>query len=270
VIAVARDVDSYLAEAASRADRPLRDPTGPIRFGVDLGTATVVLVAVDADDRPVHIDAVRREVVRDGVVVDFHGAVEAVRELRDRASAVLGFPPESAATAYPPGVSEADARACRFVLDAADVDCRALVDEVSAAQMLLELPDGVVADVGGGSTGVGTYVAGQLKSLGDLPGGGHQLNLILAGALNIEIRAAEQLKREGGSAHLAVLRPGIERIAHNIGRLIPPGTDGPIHLVGGALMTDGAGRVVASYLGRPVIEHPHPLLVTPLGIALTH
>ena len=270
MISVARDVDAVLAEAAARTGEPLTDPTGPLSFGIDLGTATVVIVAVDSLGAPVYVNAVRREVVRDGIVVDFQGAVDAVRELRDEAEAVLGVVPESAATAFPPGVSEADSRACRFVLEQAGVECRVLVDEVSAAQTLLRLQDGVIADIGGGSTGVGTYVAGELVELDDLPGGGHHLNLILAGSLGIDIRTAEQLKRERGAVHLAALRPGIERVAHNIGRLIPLGAEGPIHLVGGALMTPGAGRIVENYLDRPVVEHPHSMLVTPLGIALSH
>lgn len=269
MISVALDVDAVLAEAAARTGEPLADPTGPLSFGVDLGTATVVIVAVDSFGVPVYVNAVRREVVRDGIVVDFQGAVEAVRELRDEAAAVLGVVPESAATAFPPGVSEADSRACRFVLEQAGLECRALIDEVTAAQTLLRLSDGVVADIGGGSTGVGTYVAGELVELGDLPGGGHHLNLILAGSLGIDIQMAERLKREEGAAHLPAIRPGIERIAHNIGRLIPAGADGPIHLVGGALMTTGAGRIVENYLGRTVVEHPHSMLVTPLGIALS-
>lgn len=270
MISVTHDADAVLAEAAARTDEPLADPTGPLSFGIDLGTATVVIVAVDSVGTPVHVNAVRREVVRDGIVVDFQGAVEAVRELRDHAESVLGVLPESAATAFPPGVSEADARACRFVLEQAGIECRALIDEVSAAQTLLGLSDGVVADIGGGSTGVGAYAAGELVQLGDLPGGGHHLNLILAGSLGVDIQAAERLKREEGAAHLPALRPGIERIAHNIGRLIPVGAAGPIHLVGGALMTAGAGRIVENYLGRGVVEHPHSMLVTPVGIALSH
>ena len=121
--------------------------------------------------------------MRDGVVVDFAGAATAVRQLRERAEEQLGAALTSAATAYPPGVSEADARACRYVLEQAGLDCRVLVDEVSAARALLGVDDGAIADVGGGSTGVGVYRDGELVSLGDRPGGGHHLNLILAGGL---------------------------------------------------------------------------------------
>jgi ethanolamine utilization protein EutJ len=267
VIGVARDVDRFLLDAAEVHRSPAADWNGPLRFGVDLGTATIVVAVVDADQRPVYVDAVRRDVVRDGVVVDFQGAVDAVRELVARATAALGEAPESAGTAYPPGVAEADARACRFVLDQAGVPCDRLVDEVSAAQILIGLENGAIADIGGGSTGVGTWVDGKMRSLDDRPGGGHHLNLILAGALGVEIQAAEREKHDRPEHYLPVLRPGIERIAHNIAQLIPPSLEGPVHLVGGALMLPGAGQIVESYLGRSVVEHPHSMLVTPFGIA---
>ena len=262
-------VDQFLVEAFARRGNPLPDPVGPLRTGIDLGTATIVLTVVDALDRPVYWDHVREEAVRDGVVVDFHAATSAVSVLRERAEAALGTELRRAGTAYPPGVGIAESRACRFVLERAGLDCANLLDEVDAAQALLHVRDGAIADVGGGSTGVGVYAGGEIVALGDLPGGGHHLNLILAGGLRIPLADAERAKRTGGATHLAALRPGIERVAHNIGRLMPARPSGPVHLVGGALMVPGAGAVVAAYLGHEVAEHPHALLVTPFGIALS-
>lgn len=269
-VVAATDVDALLSAAAARFQAPASDPVGELRCGVDLGTATVVLTVVDAEGAPVYYDQIRTEVVRDGVVIDFAGAAQAVRELRGRAEQALGTELVAAATAFPPGVGESDSRACRFVLEQAGLDCRALVDEVSAAQALLGVQDGAIADVGGGSTGVGVYRDGQLVALGDLPGGGHHLNLILAGALGVSVTDAEELKRtDTTGAYAATLKPGIERIAANIGRLLDPRPAGPVHLVGGALMVRGAGRVISQYLDHPVVEHDHALLMTPFGIALS-
>ena len=187
--------------------------------------------------------------------------------LKERAETVLGRTLEEAATAYPPGVGANESRACQFVLERAGLDCRELIDEVSAANALLGVRDGVVVDVGGGSTGVGIIRGGLLIDVGDLPGGGHHLNLILAGALGIGVEEAEQLKREDGGSFLHVLRPGLERVAANIERLSRGAKDLPVHLVGGALMIRGAGDVIAQYLERPVVEYPHALLITPFGIA---
>jgi ethanolamine utilization protein EutJ len=266
--------DQFLVDGFARLRDPLPDPVGPLRVGLDLGTATIVVTVVDALDRPVYLDFVREAAVRDGVVVDFGAAAAAATGLRKRAEAALGTTLDGAATAYPPGVGEADARACRFVLERAGFTCAALVDEVAAAQALLGVRDGAIADVGGGSTGVGVYSGGELVSLGDLPGGGHHLNLILAGALGLPLDEAERIKRAGrlpggGNDLLAILRPGVERVAHNIGRLMPTRPFGPIHLVGGAVMVAGSAAVIAGYLGHEVVEHPHALLVTPFGIALS-
>lgn len=260
---------AFLADAAARAGTPREDVDLPVRVGVDLGTATIVITVVDAAGRPVYVDQIRAEAVRDGVVVDFQAATTAVRSLRLKAEEALGLSLTEAATAFPPGVGVGESRACRYVLEAAGLDCRELVDEVSAAQALLDISDGAIVDVGGGSTGVGVYQAGELTSLGDLPGGGHQLNLILAGALHIDIPAAEELKRLHGADYLPQLAPGIERIAHNIDRLMPTRPAGPIHLVGGALMLPGTGAVISRYLDHPVVEYDHALLVTPFGIALS-
>lgn len=268
-LAPAPALAEYLERAAASADSPVpaEEWNEPLHCGVDLGTATIVLAVVDSAGDPVYCDAVPSAAVRDGVVVDFHGAAELVARLREGAEAVLGRALEEAATAYPPGVGPNESRACQFVLERAGLECTELIDEVSAANALLGVTEGVVVDVGGGSTGVGIIRGGLLIDVGDLPGGGHHLNLILAGGLGIGIEEAERLKREQGGAYLHVLRPGLERVATNIERLSRGAKDLPVHLVGGALMIRGAGDVIAQYLERPVVEYPHALLITPFGIA---
>ncbi len=251
-------VDEFLREAVARLRSPASGWDAPLRCGVDLGTATIVLTVVDW---------VAKRVVRDGVVVDFAGAVAAVVELKSRADEQLGFALDAAATAYPPGVGREEARACRFVLERAGLECRSLVDEVSAAQALLELREGVIADVGGGSTGVGVVLDGEIVQLSDRPGAGYHLDLILAGALGIDVNAAELEKRK--PEHLAILRPGLERIAESIRRQVGDRRCGPLHLVGGALMLRGAGDIIRQYLGWEVVEYPHALFITPFGIALS-
>jgi ethanolamine utilization protein EutJ len=266
-LAPAPAMADYLERAAASFGTPAAGWDEPLHCGVDLGTATFVLAVVDNEGEPVYCDSIASSAVRDGVVVDFHGAAELVARLKERAEAVLGRTLEEAATAYPPGVGANESRACQFVLERAGLDCRELIDEVSAANTLLGVREGVVVDVGGGSTGVGIIRGGMLIDVGDLPGGGHHLNLILAGALGIGIEEAEQLKREEGGTYLHVLRAGLERVATNIERLSRGAKDLPIHLVGGALMIPGAGEVIAHYLERPVVEYPHALLITPFGIA---
>lgn len=261
-------VDAFLADAAQHL-RVCAKGRSPVRFGVDLGTATIVLTALDAEGRPAYWDFVRATVVRDGVVVDFQGAVEAVRGLKARAEQTLGIAIDEAATAHPPAVPASDCRACHFVLQQAGIECRALVDEVTAANALLQVRDGAVVDVGGGSTGVGVFQAGELVSLSDRAGGGHQLDLILAGALKLAVEEAEARKREHGTEVASLLRPGIERIAESIRRQCGGTLPGTVHLAGGALRLPQADVVIARYLDWPVHAYDHAELITPFGIAVS-
>ena len=263
------DAGEFLELAVTRFRDPAGEWHGDLHTGVDLGTATIVIAVVDDAGAPVYLDETRAAAVRDGVVVDFHGAVAVTTRLRRVAEEALGRPLTAASTAYPPGVGRSESRACRFVVEGAGMECVELVDEVSAANALLGLTDAVLVDVGGGSTGVGVIEDGELVQVGDLPGGGHHLDLILAGALKVDLPEAERLKRENGGEYLHILRPGLERVAANIERL-SAGHDGvPVHLAGGALMIPGGDEVIAEYLGRPVVEYPQALYITPLGIAMS-
>lgn len=261
--------EQFLERAAPRRAAPLLDYEGDLRFGIDLGTATIVITAIDARGEPVYWDHVRAQAVRDGVVVDFALAVSAVRQLVERAENALGRRVTEAATAFPPGVPESDCRACRYVIEQSGVDCRGLVDEVSAAQALLQIDDGAIIDVGGGSTGVGVFRDGRLISLTDRPGGGHHLDLILAGSLRLDIEQAEELKRTDGGTHVRTLSPGIERIAESIRAQCGGQNPGVVHLAGGALRLPGAAEIIHSYLKWTVRTYPHAELITPFGIAVS-
>ena len=281
--AVDRDLSSQAADAAAllgdaaSAYRTLRDRdrdgegdgAGPFRVGIDLGTATCVIVVIDADGRPVWVDSSATAAIRDGVVVDFFGARDAVAQLKADAERAVGIGIRRAGTAFPPGVPRSDAVACRFVLESAGIEEVVLMDEVSAAQAALGVVDGVVVDVGGGSTGVGVFREGALVRVDDRPGGGHHLDLILAGALGIDLAEAEQLKRTDSARYRGVLRPGLERIASSIEAMSRGDEDLDVHLAGGAVMIDGSAEVIGAVLGRTVRAYPHSLFITPVGIART-
>lgn len=57
---------------------------GPLKVGVDLGTANIVMAVVDEQNRPVAGMTKASKVVRDGIVVDYVGAVQAIREMKGR------------------------------------------------------------------------------------------------------------------------------------------------------------------------------------------
>jgi ethanolamine utilization protein EutJ len=260
--------DELLATAAACVGQvPGTPPAGPLRVGIDLGTASCVLVVLDAHDQPVWVDSHPSGALRDGVVVDFAKAVATVRLLKTRAEEALGVTLETAATAYPPCIPVKDARACTYVCETAGFADVVLVDEVTAAQRTLEVRDGVVVDVGGGSTGVGVFRGGRLDALDDRAGGGHHLDLILAGALGLPVEEAEVHKRDQQAESLPILVPGLQRIAESVRAMTRDAEELPLHLAGGALMIAGAGDVLAKYLERTVVTYPHALLITPIGIA---
>jgi ethanolamine utilization protein EutJ len=249
------------------AGRTAAPATGELRTGVDLGTASCVLVVLDGTGEPVYLASHPSGALRDGVVVDFAAAERTVRRLREQAVQALGTELACAATAYPPCIPEADARACRFVCEAAGFDKVTLTDEVTAAQHTLGVDDGVIVDVGGGSTGVGIFRSGRLAGLADRPGGGQHMDLVLAGALGITTEEAERRKREDPRGSLPHLVPSLERVAESVRQLTATAADLPLHLAGGALMIPGADRIIGDYLGRETVSYPHALLITPLGIA---
>jgi ethanolamine utilization protein EutJ len=260
-------VEERLAKA-SEVYRSAREGwTGRLSVGIDLGTATCVIAVLDEEGVPVWVDSRGTVAIRDGVVVDYWGARDATASLKADAESALGVELTRAATAFPPGVGESESRACQFVLEAAGFDDVLLLNEVTAANLTLGITDGVVVDVGGGSTGVGVFRDGSLVALDDKPGGGHHLDLILAGSLGIPMEEAETLKRTHAEDYLGILRPGLERVAESIRALTVGAEELDVHLAGGALMIDGAERVIGKYLGRPVRSYPHALYITPLGIA---
>lgn len=263
-------VDSKLALAAAvnAGSQPASNDVS--RVGIDLGTATTVLVVLGEDGLPTWVSQRESRAVRDGVVVDFIAASTTVESLREEAESVLGRPLEAAAVAYPPQTPDGVRDTCRYVVERAGLACVAAVDEVSAANRLLALSDGAIVDVGGGSTGVGILRQGQLVKIGDLPGGGQHLDLILAGALGIDVSEAEHRKRLGAEPGLLeILRPGIERIADRVLSILGAHTPPRLELVGGGLKLAGASAIVEKATGIPVRMREHPEFVTPLGIALS-
>lgn len=246
---------------------------GPVHVGVDLGTAYIVLVVLDADKHPLAGAYQFAQVVRDGLVVDYMGAVDIVRDLKARVERRLGFELTSAATGYPPGVNRADIRACENVLYGAGfLECTALIDEPSAANAVLNIQNGAVVDVGGGTTGVAVIKDGVVVYTADEPTGGTHFSLVIAGANDISFEAAEDRKKDPANhARLfPVVRPVMEKVATIISHHVASYNVEALYLVGGTCSFAGIDRVVAEVTGIETHIPPHPMFVTPLGIAMNN
>jgi ethanolamine utilization protein EutJ len=243
---------------------------GPLRVGVDLGTAYTVLLVLDENSQPLCGEYRFAQVVRDGLVVDFVGAVDLLRQMKTRVEKRLGFALESAASGYPPGVPQAEVRATANVLRAAGLQCAGLVDEPTAANNVLNIRDGAIVDVGGGTTGIAVFKDGKVVYTADEPTGGTHFSLVIAGALNISFEDAEELKKKPAEQPrlFPLIRPVMEKVGSIVRRHIARRNVDTIYLVGGTCAYPGMDAVVAEYTGIKTLVPGNPLFITPLGIAM--
>ena len=246
-----------LTRLLAAADRAMDDtvdvaPLGPLRVGVDLGTAFTVLFVVDESGFPIAGAYRFADVVRDGVVLDYLGAVDLVKELKADVEARIGQPLTTAAVTIPPGVPISEVRSHGYVVSAAGLECTCIVDEPTAANAILGVTDGAVVDIGGEPTG------------------GTHLSLVIAGAHGIDFGRAELMKRD--PANHARLFPVVRPVLEKIGTIVRDQVAGhrvtQLHLVGGTSAFTGIEGVIASVTGIPTDIPGNPLFVTPLGVAL--
>jgi ethanolamine utilization protein EutJ len=263
-----------LAVLLEETDRAMSDgrvqASGVLRVGVDLGTAFTVVLVVDEAGRPVAGAHRFAEVVRDGVVLDYAGAVALVRELKEQVEARLGRTLTSAAVTIPPGVPVSEVRSHGYVVEAAGLECSQVVDEPTAANAVLGVRDGAVVDVGGGTTGIAIVRGGEVVATADEPTGGTHLTLVVAGARHVPFDEAELLKRDPANhaALFPVVRPVLEKVATIVRESVAGHGVEQIYLVGGTSAFAGIADVVQAVTGIPTVVPGNPLFVTPLGVAL--
>ena len=261
---------AYLAAADEALKRSsINGYRGPVHVGVDLGTAYTTLFVLDEAYRPL-IGAYRfAEVVRDGLVVDFAGATQLLRELKQEVEGRLGFELTSAATTYPPGVPQVEVRATRYVVESAGLECTGVVDEPTAANAVLQVTNGAVVDIGGGTTGIAILKEGEVIYTADEPTGGTHFTLVLAGAQHLSFEEAEALKINPAMQPqlFPMVRPVMEKVATIIARHIAGYTVERLYLVGGTSAFQGIDEVIAAITGVRTFVPTNPLFVTPLGVA---
>jgi len=245
---------------------------GNVHVGVDLGTAYTVLIVLDENFQPIAGDYEFAQVVRDGLVVDFVGAVDLLRRMKSKVESQVGFKLTSAATAYPPGVAQVEVRATANVLNGADLECSSLIDEPSAANNVLQIKDGAIVDVGGGTTGIAVFKDGKAVYTADEPTGGTHFSLVIAGSTGLSFEEAESLKKDPKEqARLfPVIRPVMEKVATIINRHVEGYRVDKLYLVGGTCSYPGMDEVIQEMTGIKTFLPGNPLFVTPLGIAMNN
>ncbi|MBI2757105.1 MAG: ethanolamine utilization protein EutJ [Chloroflexi bacterium] len=243
---------------------------GKIHVGVDLGTAYTVLVVLNENFTPIAGEYQFAQVTRDGLVVDFVGAVDLLKKMKARVEEKLGFKLASAATGFPPGVPQAEVRATANVLYGAGLDCTGLIDEPTAANNILRVKDGVIVDVGGGTTGVAIFENGRVVYTADEATGGTHFSLVIAGSTGVTFEQAETLKKNPNEQTrlFPVIRPVMEKVASIVNRHIEGFRVDKLYLVGGTCAYPGMDKVIEEMTGIETILPGNPLFITPLGIAM--
>jgi ethanolamine utilization protein EutJ len=264
--------DRVMSQADSWRVEPNSISASSVHVGVDLGTAYTVLVVLDEHYKPIAGEYQFAQVTRDGLVVDFVGAVDLLKSMKSRVEKKLGFELTSGATGYPPGVPQAEVRATANVLFGAGLDCTGLIDEPTAANNVLQIKDGAIVDVGGGTTGIAVIKKGKVVYTADEPTGGTHFSLVIAGSTGSTFEEAESMKKDPKqqSRLFPVIRPVMEKVGTIVRRHISGHKVERIYLVGGTCAYPGMPQVIQEVTGVETALPGNPLFVTPLGIAMNN
>lgn len=263
--------DQMVREFEEAIENPIRSKSSVYYTGVDLGTACVVLAVLDENRKPVAGAYRYADVVRDGMVVDYIGAVQIVRELKNQIEEQLGTELIYAAAAIPPGTDALDSGAVKNVVQAAGFELTALLDESTAANEVLKMNNGAVVDIGGGTTGISVLKDGKVVYIADEPTGGTHFSLVISGAYRKTFAEAELYKRntENHKELLPVVKPVIEKVASIISQHIKDFDVQEISLVGGTCCLAGIETIIEKQTGVYTHKPQNPMFVTPLGIAMS-
>jgi ethanolamine utilization protein EutJ len=245
---------------------------GQLFVGVDLGTYKAIVIVVDEKGKPRAARMRRAEVVRSGLIVDYAGAQNIVREMIEEMRNASPLPIEKAATSYPPQTEYANINATRYILEGVGLEVLEVLDEPTAANQVLRLENGAIVDVGGGTTGIAVIKNGKVVFTDDEATGGVHLSLVIAGNLKISYEQAEEIKmdRQRNREILPIVYPVIEKIASIVASYLQPFDDlTKVCLVGGTCELEGFTEVAQQSLNLETFRPKFPGFITPLGIALS-
>ena len=262
-------VNAYMARVEESETKTFKPVSSKLKVGLDLGTAYIVLVVLDEEDNPIACEKQAAQVLRDGVVVDYTGARQIVKDLKEKLEERLGTELVNCAIAMPAG-TESSVKTHQYVAEGVGFEVTNILDEPSAANSIYQIENGVVVDIGGGTTGLAILKDGKVVQTEDEPTGGTHLTLVLAGNYHIPFAEAEKIKQDY-SRHreiLPVLKPVIEKMASIIRKNVNPEEIDTIYLCGGTCCLTGMETVIEKETGIHTVKPANPFLVTPAGIAM--
>ncbi|MEL1134349.1 ethanolamine utilization protein EutJ [Desulfitobacterium sp. THU1] len=263
--------DQLVRDFEKVIEKPIVGKSSVYYTGIDLGTAYIVLAVLDENYQPVAGAYRFANVVKDGMIVDYIGAIRIVKELKQELEEKLGTELIYAAAALPPGTFTLDSGAIKHVVQGAGFEITNLLDEPTAANAVLKIKDGAIVDIGGGTTGIAILKDGEVIYVADEPTGGTHFSLVIAGAYKMNFDEAELYKRDVKNhrelAH--VVKPVIEKVSSIINHHVSDYSVEGIYLVGGTCCLEGIEDIIAKQTHLPTYKPQNPMFVTPLGIALS-
>lgn len=267
---LSKTCDQYVKEFEAAEKKPIKSNSKVYLTGVDLGTAYIVLVVLDENKKIVAGAHRQASVIRDGMIVDYLGAIQIVRELKESLEQQLGAELIFAAAAIPPGTDALDGGAIKNVVQGAGFELTALLDEPTAANTIVGLQNGAIVDIGGGTTGISILKDGKVIKTVDEATGGTHFTLVVAGAYKLTFEEADAYKRDPKRHKelLAVLKPVIEKVASIINHNIQGMDVDVIYLVGGTSCLTGIETIIEAETKIKTIKPRNPMFVTPIGIAM--
>ena len=264
-------VNKYIKDFEKTITKP-KTNFGKSKFyvGVDLGTANIVITILDKNGNPVAGATQRSRVVRDGIVVDFMGAISIVKKLKQDLEKKLGIEITEGCTAIPPGVEQGSVKAIVNVIESAGIDILKVIDEPTAASYVLGITDGVVVDLGGGTTGISILEKGKVVFVADEPTGGAHMTLVLAGSYGVDFETAEDIKtdKKREKEVFTQITPVLEKMASIVKKYIKGYKVKDVFLVGGACSFADSEKIFEKELGLNIYKPYMPIYITPIGIAL--
>lgn len=169
--------------------------------------------------------------VRDGLVIDYGGAVDLLTAMKKRVECSLGRELTHAASGFPTEVSQAEVRATANVAEVSGMRCETLIDE---------------------------------------PTGGTHFSLVISGSLGIRFEEVEELKKPPSqqTRFFPFIRPVMEKGGSTVERHLRGVKVNSITLVGGSCAFPSMAQVLQEVISIPSYVPERPFLITQLGIAL--
>ena len=262
-------VETYMKRVAESETKTFTPVGDKLKVGLDLGTAYIVMVVLDEENNPIACEKQAADVLRDGVVVDYLGALNIVKALKAKLEQRIGKELVNCAIAMPAG-TDSSAKTHQYVAEGAGFEVVAVLDEPSAANAVYQISDGVIVDIGGGTTGLAILKDGKVVDIQDEPTGGTHLSLVLAGNYHISFDEAEVIKQDYSKHReiLPILKPVVEKMASIIKKYVNLSETDTIYLCGGTCCLTGMEKIIEKETGIKTVKPENPFLVTPTGIAM--